>query len=768
MNETPLLIATALLVISVLYGFIRKQMSLNSEVHASRRLQTLACLKTGTNIQESIEGILGVLSICYRASRGNVEFRSDALGKFSASFGDDGSHSPESFDRGGVARIAVNKKVSGSQIGIQAPFIVFNVGNDDFSSRFEIRSDYNLSVIEQKCAEELISLKLAKCASEKVAGSVKRIFQSLDIPCAIATRLGKLVFASEEFIRRFGRLLESDVARLVLQSTDSRIEPPVRNSKNQNEEKLEIHDIGHGLFALSPQPESSGENSRTDSNWQNIFLTATDHLGLGAVLLMGDGNNPGSELEIAGTNKSFRELFQIEDEDTKLERTREIVSAALRFDEKRGLEPGSRSLNNFSVDGRESADSHVSIDVTDAAGKQTAVIFQPVSDSHDSTSSSLGLVKAAEGLLRTDDVREYLEHLKDLSGSSGVMWVKKCDGHGPYKITEHVGETADIPFSSFMELSESSAFAYNELFVVPMKDKDIVTGAVIVVNPCKEKCDLIVAGANLLEAHGSVKKQFSDINFHIAKVALEAKRAENANRFKSEFLANMSHEIRTPLNSILGFANILHDDSSELSLDLIGEFSGNIVTAGNHLLTLINDILDLAKVETGRMKLDLQEFMTNEIVESVSRVLKPVLDKKRVSLVVDLDENIQTFVADPVKVKQILYNVLNNAVTYSHEGGEVKLEISRSRDGLEARVIDNGIGIKRGDLDELFRPFVQLGKEKGGTGLGLVLTKRLAELHGGTVWVDSTYGSGTTVVVYLPSNEISITQGGERMAVNAL
>ena len=237
----------------------------------------------------------------------------------------------------------------------------------------------------------------------------------------------------------------------------------------------------------------------------------------------------------------------------------------------------------------------------------------------------------------------------------------------------------------------------------------------------------------------------------------EAQRADNANRSKSEFLANMSHEIRTPLNSVIGFANIIHDEAPELTPELLHEFSGNIVTAGNHLLSLINDILDLAKVETGKMGLDPQEFSISEFVESTDRVLKPLLDSKRISLEVKIQEGLQTFVADPVKFKQILYNLLNNAITYSNQNDIVRLEIVKSANGIEIKVIDNGIGIKRDDMDKLFKPFVQLSGENGGTGLGLVLTKRLVELHSGAIWIDSTFGVGTTVVVYLPEYKFSNT-----------
>lgn len=229
--------------------------------------------------------------------------------------------------------------------------------------------------------------------------------------------------------------------------------------------------------------------------------------------------------------------------------------------------------------------------------------------------------------------------------------------------------------------------------------------------------------------------------------------AEYADRAKSDFLANMSHELRTPLNAIIGFAEILRDeiigpirpDQKELVVD--------IHTSGRHLLNMINDILDLSKIEAGTMDLDFETFSIVDTMEEVNTVVNALASKKRIHLVQEFDRDI-TVTADKTKFKQILYNLLANGVKFTNEGGRVITKLEISENSLLVRVIDTGVGITPEDQEMLFQAFTQVDTSKAraheGTGLGLALTKRLVELHGGEIWVESTVGEGSTFSFTLP------------------
>jgi PAS domain S-box-containing protein len=254
---------------------------------------------------------------------------------------------------------------------------------------------------------------------------------------------------------------------------------------------------------------------------------------------------------------------------------------------------------------------------------------------------------------------------------------------------------------------------------------------------------------------------------------------EDASRMKSEFLANMSHELRTPLNAIIGFSEALRDGlMGELTEKQRG-FIGDIYSSGKHLLSLINDILDLSKVEAGKMTLDLEPVpMKSMFVNSLS-IIREKAANRRIRLDLDLGvQDLGVIQADPRKVKQILYNLLSNAVKFTAEGGQVTVRAAYVRradvgngpgswtrrhlpladngfaDFLEIRVTDSGIGISPEGLQQLFRPFSQidsgLARKFEGTGLGLAMVKLLAELHGGSVAVASAVGEGSSFTVWLP------------------
>ena len=232
--------------------------------------------------------------------------------------------------------------------------------------------------------------------------------------------------------------------------------------------------------------------------------------------------------------------------------------------------------------------------------------------------------------------------------------------------------------------------------------------------------------------------------------------AEYASRAKSDFLANMSHELRTPLNAIIGFSEILRDELVGQINDEQKECVNDIRISGQHLLEMINDILDLSKIEAGKMYLQLEEFAIVDAVEGVNAIINALALKKNIELTLTCPQD-AIIEADRVKIKQIFYNLLSNAVKFTPEGGKVTTQLKVTSTTLQVNVIDTGIGIAEEDQMKLFAPFTQIDTSKsrrfGGTGLGLALTQRLIELHGGEIRVTSEEGKGSTFFFSIPTNQ---------------
>jgi signal transduction histidine kinase len=239
-----------------------------------------------------------------------------------------------------------------------------------------------------------------------------------------------------------------------------------------------------------------------------------------------------------------------------------------------------------------------------------------------------------------------------------------------------------------------------------------------------------------------------------AMVAERTAEIERMSRHKSEFLANMSHELRTPLNAIIGFSDVMLSGMVGTLPDKQREFVGDIRDSGRHLLALINDILDLSKVEAGRMELDVARFDVQAAVDHAMTLVRGRAERQAITLAAEISGEVGTYDGDERKFKQIVLNLLTNAVKFTPEGGRVTMDARRANGAYVFCVTDTGSGIAPEDQQKIFEEFRQVGADHArraeGTGLGLALTKRLVELHGGSIQVRSALGEGATFTFDLP------------------
>lgn len=522
----------------------------------------------------------------------------------------------------------------------------------------------------------------------------------------------------------------------------------------RSQHNLSSFEFSQLQYILKEKIHSAVSEPSTAETLGSIFYKVLDEISVGLVIIKHTKDHPEDEFKITHINRSFYKIFGLENSSSTSEEVSEVLSNSIRIEELQNLGKDiphiERQVNYIRRDGLK-VTAHLIILKSD--DNSEIIIFEPLEKAKILQTAFQIILKSFQQLFLNHDIKRFLKELLEASGSDGIALARKGNKTGTFEITEKTGFVINVPQIMLDEVQTGDIINSQGYYAVPFTTQGNVTGAIIALKPREDSAEVISISSKLLGAYFETEEQISQLNNTNKHLEIELKRAEITNQSKSELLANMSHEIRTPLNSIIGFAHILYDDTTALSNDVIKEFASNILTASKDLLALINDILDLTRVEIGKMQLQIQQFSVKEVVESVKRVLKPALDEKKVKLETFYEDGALSIFADPLKFKQILYNILSNAIKFSPPDAMVKLEIHNSGEGIELRITDRGIGIKKEDIDKLFKPFVQVGDNKpgNGTGLGLALTKRLVELHGGTIWINSEFGMGTTVLVYIPN-----------------
>ena len=281
------------------------------------------------------------------------------------------------------------------------------------------------------------------------------------------------------------------------------------------------------------------------------------------------------------------------------------------------------------------------------------------------------------------------------------------------------------------------AYAY---FVKPINPDEIKT---TITNALKQQ-RLSLENKRLVESLQRSNKLLFEANEELKR----------ATQLKSEFLANMSHELRTPLNVIIGFSELMVDKVPGKINEEQRQCLSDILDSSHRLLNLVNEVLDLSKVESGKMEFKLENVALTEVIESLTRTMLPVLAPRKQSLDIEIEEGLPAVHVDEGRLEQVLLNLATNSSKFTPDGGKLKIEAVRNGDWCQVSVIDNGIGIKEEDQERIFEPFCWLDnpltKEKSGTGLGLALVETIVEKYGGQIWVESEYGKGSRFTFTLP------------------
>jgi signal transduction histidine kinase len=314
-----------------------------------------------------------------------------------------------------------------------------------------------------------------------------------------------------------------------------------------------------------------------------------------------------------------------------------------------------------------------------------------------------------------------------------------------------VPDMADAYDHPFREFSLKAGF--RSVLTVPMKSDHVVRG-IVLLRRSPGQFDSRVT--NLLSALAS-QSQIAIENARLFRETEDkGRQIEAANCHKSEFLANMSHELRTPLNAIIGFSEVLLDPSLKVTEEEQSQFLMDVLSSGKHLLGLINEMLDLAKIEAGKMELQIEPAVLSDIFESVQNTMRPLATQKTINLRIESVTVPEPFPMDRARVKQVLLNLVGNAIKFTPEGGWVWVRAHYENRTVRVEVGDTGTGIAAQDQERIFLEFQQAGSDAGkpqGTGLGLALAKKFVEMHGGDIWVESAVGKGSRFFFTIPINQ---------------
>ena len=292
---------------------------------------------------------------------------------------------------------------------------------------------------------------------------------------------------------------------------------------------------------------------------------------------------------------------------------------------------------------------------------------------------------------------------------------------------------------------------YRSLMAVPLMRDDHLLGGLVVYRKTPGEFDASVI--DLLKTFATQSALAIQNARLFREIEEKSRELATASRHKSEFLANMSHELRTPLNAIIGFSEVLSERMFGEINEKQAEYLDDILESGRHLLSLINDILDLSKIEAGRMELEATDFDLPSAIESTLMLVRERAHRRGITLARNIDERLAMIRGDERKVKQVLLNLLSNALKFTPEGGQIGVQAELRDGAAEISVTDTGVGIAPEDQETVFEEFRQVGmasKKVEGTGLGLAISRKFIELHGGKIWVKSQVGAGSTFAFTLP------------------